>query len=140
MSWKNQLRKDPLPWLLESGDPGVRYLALRDLQNLPPDDRKLNSARKAAHREGPIAAVLSRINEKGYWIKPGPGYNPKYKSTVWSLLLLAQLGASTSEDGRVGRACKYLLDNMAEGVNSPQRHPARLPGQLIVYREISCGH
>ena len=115
MSWKNQLRKDPLPWLLESGDPGVRYLALRDLQNLPPDDRQLKSARKAAHREGPIAAVLSRINEEGYWVKSGPGYNPKYRSTVWSLLLLAQLGASASEDERIGRACEYLLDHMAEG-------------------------
>ena len=115
MSWKNQLRKDPLPWLLESGDPGVRYLALRDLQNLPPDDRQLKSARKAAHREGPIAAVLSRINEEGYWVKPGSGYNPKYRSTVWSLLLLAQLGASASEDERIGRACEYLLDHMAEG-------------------------
>ena len=115
MSWKNQLRKDPLPWLLESGDPGVRYLALRDLQNLPPDDWQLKSARKAAHREGPIAAVLSRINEEGYWVKPGPGYNPKYRSTVWSLLLLAQLGASASEDERIGRACEYLLDHMAEG-------------------------
>jgi hypothetical protein len=115
MSWKNQLRKDPLPWLLESGDPGVHYLALRDLQNLPPDDRQLKSARKAAHREGPIAAVLSRINEEGYWVKPGPGYNPKYRSTVWSLLLLAQLGASASEDERIGRACEYMLDHMAEG-------------------------
>ncbi len=115
MSWKNQLRKDPLPWLLESGDPGVRYLALRDLQNLPPDDRQLKSARKAAHREGPIAAVLSKMNEEGYWVKPGPGYNPKYRSTVWSLLLLAQLGASASEDERIGRACEYLLDHMAEG-------------------------
>ena len=115
MSWKNQLRKDPLPWLLESGDPAVGYLALRDLQKLPPDDRKLKSARKAAHREGPIAAVLSKMNEEGYWVKPGPGYNPKYRSTVWSLLLLAQLGASASEDERIGRACEYLLDHMAEG-------------------------
>lgn len=115
MSWKNQLREDPLPWLLESGDPGVRYLALRDLLDLPPDDQKLKSARKAAHKEGPIAAVLAKMNEEGYWVTPGPGYNPKYRSTVWSMILLAQLGASMNEDQRVEQACNYLMDHMAEG-------------------------
>ena len=115
MSWKNQLRKDSLPWLLESEEPGVRYLALRDLLDIPPDDNKLRSARRAAHQEGPIAAVLSGMNEEGYWVKPGPGYNPKYRSTVWSMILLAQLGASSGEDKRIEHACSYLLDHMAEG-------------------------
>ena len=115
MSWKNQLREDSLPWLLESDDPGVQYLALRDLLDLSSDDRKLKSARKAAHKEGPIAAVLSQMNPQGYWVTPGPGYNPKYKSTVWSMILLAQLGASASEDQRIEQACDYVLDHMAEG-------------------------
>src|SRR5512138_1029479 len=115
MSWKNQLRKDSLPWLLESDDPSVRYLALRELLDLSPDDKKLKSARKAAHKEGPIADVLSQMNEEGYWVKSGPGYNPKYRSTVWSMILLAQLGASVNEDKQIAQACKYVLDNMAEG-------------------------
>jgi hypothetical protein len=115
MSWKNQLRKDSSPWLLESDDPGVRYLALRDLFDLSPDDKKLKSERKAAHQRGPIAEVLSKMDQEGYWVKPGPGYNPKYRSTVWSMILLAQLGASANEDKRVELACKYLLDHMAEG-------------------------
>jgi hypothetical protein len=115
MSWKNQLRKDSSPWLLESDDPGVRYLALRDLFDLSPDDKKLKSERKAAHQRGPIAEVLSKMDQEGYWVKPGPGYNPKYRSTVWSMILLAQLGASANEDKRVELACKYLLDHMTEG-------------------------
>ena len=115
MSWKNQLRKDSVPWLLESADSGVRYLALRDLFDLSPDDKKLKAARKTAHKEGPIADVISKMNREGYWVKSGPGYNPKYRSTVWSLILLAQLGASASEDQRIRQACNYLLDHMAEG-------------------------
>lgn len=115
MSWKNQLRRDSLPWLLKSENPGVRYLALRDLFDLSPDDKKLKAARRSAHREGPIAEVLSSMEAEGYWVKAGPGYNPKYRSTVWSLILLAQLGASANEDVRVARACNYLLDHMAEG-------------------------
>src|SRR5574342_1010842 len=98
MSWKNQLRSDSLPWLLESENPGVRYLAMRDLLDLSPDDKKLKSARKSAHKEGPIAAILSNMEKDGYWVEAGPGYNPKYKSTVWAMILLAQLGALADED------------------------------------------
>ena len=35
MSWHTQLKADPLPWLLNENGPGVRYLALRDLCDLP---------------------------------------------------------------------------------------------------------
>ncbi len=111
MSWKDQLRNDSLPWLLESDNPGVRYLALRDLFDLSPDDKKLKSARRSAHKDGPIAHILSRMNEDGYWQRPGTGYGPKYKSTVWALILLAQMGASIKEDKRIRLACKYYLDH-----------------------------
>jgi hypothetical protein len=110
MSWKDQLKSDPLPWLLEPDSPGARYLALRGLLDLPADDPQLQLARRKAHREGPIAEVLSQMGEPGYWVKQGPGYNPKYTSTVWSIILLAELGASVHEDRRIRQACKYLLD------------------------------
>ena len=35
MSWQTQLNGNPLPWLLDANGPGIRYLALRDLLNLP---------------------------------------------------------------------------------------------------------
>jgi hypothetical protein len=111
MSWQTQLRGDPLPWLLDTSEPGVRYLALRDLLDLAPDDPLLAAARRAAHRDGPIAAILAQMDQAGFWAKPGPGYLPKYRSTVWSVILLAQLGASVEEDERVGRACAYVLDH-----------------------------
>jgi len=57
MSWKNQLRNDSVPWLLEPENPGVQYLALRDLLDLPSDDRELKPTRKIAHKEGAIAEV-----------------------------------------------------------------------------------
>jgi len=96
---------------LGSENPGIRYLAMRDLLDLSPDDKKLKSARKLAHKEGPIAHVLSKMNEEGYWQRAGTGYGPKYKSTVWALILLAQLGASMKEDKRIKLACKYYLDH-----------------------------
>ncbi len=110
MAWRDQLRGDPLPWLLEAESPGARYLALRDLLDRRPDDAELRAAREAAHSQGPIAAVLAEMDEAGFWVEPGPGYLPKYRSTVWSIILLAQLGALAAQDERIARACGYVLD------------------------------
>jgi hypothetical protein len=110
MSARDQSNYDPLPWLLETDSPGARYLALRDLVDSP-RPAELRAARKAAHGRGPIAAILRNMEPDGYWARPGPGYNPKYRSTVWSLIALAQLGASVEEDPRIGRARAYLLDH-----------------------------
>jgi hypothetical protein len=111
MSWQDQLNGDSLAWLLEPDEPGVRHLALRDLLDRPPDDPELLTAQAAAHVEGPIPAILAEMDDAGYWVKPGPGYNPKYRATVWSIIMLAQLGASAAQDERIARACAYLLDH-----------------------------
>ena len=111
MSWQSQLKGDSLTWLLESDNPGVRYLALRDLCDLPPDAPQLLSARELAHTQGPIAAVLAEMNPEGYWVEPGPGYLPKYFSSVWSLVLLAQLGADAAMDTRISQAVRYMLEH-----------------------------
>ena len=110
MTWQNQLNSDSLTWLLEHENPGLRYLARRDLLDLPAQDDGLPAAQELAHREGSIAIVLDAMEEEGYWAQPGPGYNPKYRSTVWALILLAQLGAAARLDERLERACRYLLD------------------------------
>ncbi len=105
-----------LDWLLEPDSPGVRYLALRDLVNLAENNSELVEAQARAHENGPIAGILANMQPEGYWVKPGAGYNPKYFSTVWSIILLAQLGARCSLDARIPRACGYLLDHaLAEG-------------------------
>ncbi len=100
-----------LDWLLDPADPGVRYLALRDILRLPDSNPDLLRARQEAHSHGPIATVLQAMQSEGYWCKPGAGYNPKYRSTVWALILLSQLGASIAMDERIGRGCTYLLDH-----------------------------
>ena len=112
MSWQDQLSSDAFPWLLEADMPGVRYLTLRDLLDYPPNDQELCAAQLAAHTEGPIGTILAQMDEAGYWIKPGPGYLPKYRSTVWSIVMLAQLGASAAQDDRIACACAYVLDHV----------------------------
>ena len=60
------MKSNALPWILETESPGVRYLALRDIESLSPKSAKLRSARKEAYESGPIATVLSHMDKAGY--------------------------------------------------------------------------
>ena len=60
MVWHDQIKKDTLDWLLEPDPPGVRYLALRDLMDIPADAPELQSAKVEAHRNGPIATSTGK--------------------------------------------------------------------------------
>lgn len=106
---------ETIAWLLDPSDPGVRYLALRDLLDCPPGDSQLLAARRLAHTHGPIAAILAQMAPAGYWSEPGPGYLPKYYATVWPVITLAQLGAAIDEDPRIAAACAYLLEHALAG-------------------------
>ena len=110
MSWQNQLKGDSLSWLLEPDSPDVHYLALRDLV-VDTQEATVLAAQKEAHTSGPIARLLYNMSSEGYWAKEGPGYLPKYRSTVWVLIMLAQLGASAKQDPRIALACSYLLEH-----------------------------
>ncbi|MCU0301959.1 MAG: hypothetical protein MUF35_10215 [Candidatus Nanopelagicales bacterium] len=108
MAWTDRLDGDPVPWLLEPEDPAVRAAALQRLLDRPADDPDVAAARRAAMATGPIAAILDAQQPDGWWVKPGPGYAPKYTGTVWSLIFLDQLGADPADE-RVQRACTYVL-------------------------------
>lgn len=111
MDNKSKLYELALPWLLEEENPGLRYFALRDLLVLPADDPELIAAREKAHQEGPIAKILEAMHPDSYWVEPGPGYLPKYRSTIWSIILLSQQGANIEMDKRIRLACQYLMEH-----------------------------
>ena len=54
-------------------------------------------------RTDPIASRLAAQDPAGWWVKPGPGYAPKYTGTVWSLMFLDQLGADPAAPAGRGR-------------------------------------
>ena len=88
---RDNMAKDTLDWLLEPSDIGVRYLALRDL--LKNNSKELLEVKKAAHRDGPIAAVLAKMQPEGYWeVKKGHGMGEKLPgrvmATCWAALQL----------------------------------------------------
>jgi hypothetical protein len=109
-TWLRMLKGDPLPWLLEAETPAVRHLALRQLLDRPEDAPEVRQAREAAMHTDPIASILAAQQPEGFWVKPGPGYTPKYRGTVWQLIFLDQFGADGT-DARVQAACEYVLSH-----------------------------
>jgi hypothetical protein len=107
-----RLKSDPIPWLLEEDreNPGVRYFALKELLGLPKEDGNVVSARKTLMEYGPVPVILDAQSPDGCWSEPGAGYNPKYRSTVWTVTMLAQLGAD-GQDPKVKLGCEYILNH-----------------------------
>jgi hypothetical protein len=101
-----------IDWLLQEDteNPGVRYFALRDLLELPADHPDVLASRQAVMDHGAVPAVLAAQDPLGFWEEPGPGYHPKYRGTVWSVIYLAQLGADPAGP-RVQASADYVLDH-----------------------------
>lgn len=101
---------DTLAWLLDPGSPAVRHAALRRLLDRPADDAEVGLALREAMTAEPIASILAAQDPEGWWEKPGPGYGPKYRGTVWQLIFLDQLGADAA-DPRIAHACDHVLEH-----------------------------
>jgi hypothetical protein len=106
--WREMLNADPTDWLLGEDNASVRYFTLTELLEHPSDDPMVAAANEAIMETGPVPTILAAQHPDGYWVKPGPGYGPKYRSTVWSVIYLGQLGAH-GNDPRVRAGCEYIL-------------------------------
>ena len=72
------------------------------------------------------------MDPRGFWVKPGPGYAPKYSGTVWNLMFLEQMGADPADE-RVQAACRYVLDHTTVatgGFGCSGSHLERQPSAL----------
>lgn len=113
-----------IEWLLEDDNPSVKYLTLRNLLDYGEDDFLVSSAHRHIMQSGPIPNILSRLNEAGHYVdhsaiqeygaeRAAYGYLPKYRGTVWQLILFADLGADP-QDERIRRTCDYVLEHSWE--------------------------
>jgi hypothetical protein len=65
--WQATLRADPLDWLLESSDPAIRPLALRQLLGRSADQPDVAISLQAAMATDPIASILAAQQPGGLW-------------------------------------------------------------------------
>ncbi len=108
-SWKSVLKSDSIDWLLEEDNSSVRYLALTELLDKPFSDEEVKAAKDMIMKIGTVPKILSKQNDKGYWMGPDRFYSSKYKGAVWQLIILAELGADGKNE-RVRKACEFILE------------------------------
>jgi hypothetical protein len=96
-----------LDWLLEPRDPSARYITLCDLLGRRPADPAVVAARAAVASSAPVQAILEAQYPGSYWIKPGRGYSPKYKATIWQLIFLADLRVPPLDP--IVQACEHVM-------------------------------
>ena len=112
MNWLGRLNANPIPWLLEEDDanPGVRYFTLLELSGDKMEQSQVGAARDRVMQSGAVPVILQAQLPEGNWIDRKSVYNPKYRATVWSVCMLAQLGADGA-DPRIAKACDYVLEH-----------------------------
>ncbi len=98
-----------LSWLLEPENPSACYLALTQILERSPEDPAVLTSQAAIPAWGPARDILEARWPDGYWMRPGVGYSPKHKATVWQVVFLAAMGAPLIQ--ALVDACGYVLDH-----------------------------
>jgi hypothetical protein len=101
-----------LTWLLEPDQPSVRYRALTELLGRKESDPDVRAARNAILERGWAAEILSQRHPGGGWNDGESQYRPKYLSTNWMMLVLADLGLTRAVP-EVREACEFWMDGFA---------------------------
>jgi len=126
------LDMNPLPWLLESDpeNPGIRFYAMRDLLGNAETDPEVEKAKEEIMTQGPVPVILKAQHPDGYWVRPGGGYAPSYRATIWQIIYLAELGADRDNE-RVRRGYEYLMNHniASDGGFSMSRKP--IPSKVV---------
>ncbi|HTT72884.1 MAG TPA: prenyltransferase/squalene oxidase repeat-containing protein [Thermoplasmata archaeon] len=105
-------------WLLgPASDPSVRWRFLSEVEGRPPTDARVRAARRAIGRSGWAEGILAHQFPDGRWATPGSSdpeiYRPKYISTYWRFLVLADLGM-TRADPRIRHTAELVLRRWTE--------------------------
>jgi hypothetical protein len=100
------LNGDPLPWLLDPGNPSVRYWTLLDILGRPAGDAEVQEARSAIAGQPLVNELFALQHPGGYWsddeTKPYTA-----RGAVGALSLLHLLGVTPDE--RTAAGCDSLL-------------------------------
>ena len=105
--WTRVLVADPTEWLLEEGNPSVRYLTLTNILGRRKADPEVQRSKADIMRIGVVPRILSKNPGDG-WSSPGRFYRDKYKGTVWQLIILAEHEAD-GDNKLIRAACEYIL-------------------------------
>jgi hypothetical protein len=101
---------DRIAWLLGAKTPSIVFQTRKDLRAGRSPASQSRAAKARVMRIGAVPAILARQSKAGNWkIDKGGFYGPKFFSTHWSMMLLAELGAE-GKDARFRRGAEYMLN------------------------------
>lgn len=136
-SWKEMLKADSTQWLLEENNPSVRYFTLRDICGLHETDVQVQYARQEIMKSGLVPQILQLQTDAAYLQKYPAFYTNKYKGLVWSLIALAEMGATVNQ--QIREQCEYLLDHAQERQEGGfSQHEAQKTGGGRINEVIPC--
>jgi hypothetical protein len=81
-------------WLLEKDQPSIQYLTLTRLLGKKETDPEVRTAKAWIPKVGWAADILDRRNPAGWWVQDRGWMEPRFLSTHWTMLALADLGAT----------------------------------------------
>src|SRR6266849_3828698 len=129
-------------WLLKNENPGVRYWTLKDILGRSETDTEVVPALNGIASWGPVAAYLREQHPAGYWGDGEDVYWPKWRATVWALILLAEMGVPGTNPS-IKRGCEYFLRVMDAQDRSwpPPKYPDEdLRGWRLVWEPCVTGN
>jgi hypothetical protein len=91
-SLSHESERSVVEWLQEENNPSVRYLTLTELLDIPSRRTEPMETRRLIPDWVPVRKILAKQMRNGGWDDGKTWYLPKYKSTVWQLLILSQAG------------------------------------------------
>ena len=105
-NWHQYLNGDPLPWLLDSENPSVRYWTLVDILDRPASDPDVREARAVIAEQPLVRELFDLQRPEGYW---GDDESKPYtaQGAVAALTLLHMLGVTP--DKRTAAGCDSFL-------------------------------
>ncbi len=103
---KNNLKGDPLPWLLDPENPSVRYWTLIDILDRPENDPKVQETRAAISQQPLVKELFALQRPEGYW---GDDETKPYtaQGSITILALLHMFGVIP--DKRTAAGCDSCL-------------------------------
>jgi hypothetical protein len=110
-NWKNKLKSDPIPWLLES-NPWTRYRTFTDLLNYPKIDNEAVTAKSDLLNDPKIIELANQTED---WISIAPTRNSDPKISYFKLRMLADFGLNYNDldlKETIEKASQHVIDDM----------------------------
>lgn len=107
-AWWSHLRGRPFYWVLDGANPAASLLMLQEVVERPGNAPGLKEARLALREWQPVRRLIASLDE-GWGDTAAALLFPRYRTPLWRLRLLAELGVPGDEEA-VAVATDRLLD------------------------------